>query len=75
MDIPKEIINLTDFQLRAGIKEFDSTTIGDGILRTLATKIYGEGNDNIGNMLLLAIPLAFELERRTAIDIEEKEKE
>ena len=62
--IPKDIKELTDIQLREVIRSLNNVTWDeDALLRTLASKIHGE--DTVVTMLMLAVPLAIELEERT----------
>lgn len=62
---PNEIKELTDFQLREAIRSLQNVTWDENaLLRVLASKIHGE--DNTMTMLMLAVPLAVELEERTS---------
>jgi len=66
---PNEIKELNDFELREAIRTLQYVTWEENaLLRVLALKIHGD--DNVVNMLSLAVPLAVELEERTLTDRE-----
>lgn len=61
---PEQIKKLSDSELREVIRSLQNVTWEyDALLRTLAKEIHGE--DNVMTMLMLAVPLAVELEERT----------
>ena len=62
----KEIKELSDSELREAIKSLGNTTWDEtNPLYELAERVYGEGA-LVSNILMLATPLALELEARTA---------
>lgn len=62
---PKEIKNLNDDQLREAIRSLQNVTWeDDDPLRLLSCEVYGP-DSSVTTMLMLAVPLAVELEERT----------
>ena len=62
--IPNEIKELTDNQLREAIQSLQNSGGEKSLLRVLSLKI--NGRDYVTDMLILAVPLALELEKRTS---------